>query len=371
MVASASPQADWSAAGPVLAPEMLDEVASLLDEASRLGPLEPQAAPVDHPSAAAAVSAALTTLGPVVLASAASTGDEGLALLRIMRALDRMDRRLAELAFAREARALERLTRVMTRLSQAEGSVQELLSAAPEIACQLGFDRVLLSRVEDDTWHAELMFILGDPVWAAEIVDAGRKKPHPLAEAHNEAKMVANRTPILVTGVRYSDDGRWGNQLMVEASRTRSYVAAPIVASNHVIGMLHADCYGERRDVDELDRDLLGAFTQMLSLVLERAAGARPKPSLRLQQDDGQPFEELVIRTGRPPADPLIESLTPREFEVLRLLAAGCTNTAIARELSIADDTAKQHVKHILRKLQAGNRSAAVARYFRAAADQR
>jgi DNA-binding NarL/FixJ family response regulator len=79
----------------------------------------------------------------------------------------------------------------------------------------------------------------------------------------------------------------------------------------------------------------------------------------------------LVIRTGRPPADPLIASLTPREFEVLRLLAAGCTNTAIARELGIADDTAKQHVKHILRKLQAGNRSAAVARYFRAAADER
>jgi DNA-binding CsgD family transcriptional regulator len=229
----------------------------------------------------------------------------------------------------------------------------------------------LLSRVEDDAWHAELMIILGDPVWAAEIVEAGRKRPHPLAEAHNEAKMVADRAPILVTGVRFSDDGRWGNQMMVEASRTRSYVAAPIIAGDQVIGMLHADCYGQRRDVDEVDRDLLGAFAQVFSLVLERAAGARHRPDVRLQHADGQPFTELVICTGRPPADPLIETLTPREFEVLRLLAAGCTNTAIARELGIADDTAKQHVKHILRKLQAGNRAAAVARYFRAAADQR
>jgi DNA-binding CsgD family transcriptional regulator len=249
--------------------------------------------------------------------------------------------------------------------------VQELLSEVPELVCRLGFDRALLSRVEDDAWHAELMFILGDPVWAAEIVEAGRKRPHPLAEAHNEAKMVADRVPILVTGVRFSDDGRWGNQLMVEASRTRSYVAAPIIAGDHVIGMLHADCYGQRRDVDEVDRDLLGAFAQVFSLVLERAAGVRHRPDVRLQHADGQPFSELVIRTGRPPADPLIASLTPREFEVLRLLAAGCTNTAIARELGIADDTAKQHVKHILRKLQAGNRSAAVARYFRAAADER
>jgi hypothetical protein len=244
-------RAAWSAAGPVLTAELLAEIGDLLAEAGRLGPIEELPPPKDHPSACAAIGRALNALAPVATSAAAAAGDEALALLRIMRALDRMDRRLAELAFAREARGLERLTAVLGGLSRQEHTVQELLSEVPELVCRLGFDRALLSRVEDDAWHAELMFILGDPVWAAEIVEAGRKRPHPLAEAHNEAKMVADRVPILVTGVRFSDDGRWGNQLMVEASRTRSYVAAPIIAGDHVIGMLHADCYGQRRDVDE------------------------------------------------------------------------------------------------------------------------
>lgn len=60
--------------------------------------------------------------------------------------------------------------------------------------------------------------------------------------------------------------------------------------------------------------------------------------------------------------DPLPgEDLTPRELEVLKLLADGLTNPEIANSLSISKTTARAHVSHILGKLRVSNRSEAVA----------
>jgi LuxR family maltose regulon positive regulatory protein len=58
----------------------------------------------------------------------------------------------------------------------------------------------------------------------------------------------------------------------------------------------------------------------------------------------------------------LIEPLTPREREVLRLIAAGRSNPEIAAELVIAVTTVKTHVKNIYGKLQVTNRIQAAAR---------
>ena len=53
--------------------------------------------------------------------------------------------------------------------------------------------------------------------------------------------------------------------------------------------------------------------------------------------------------------------LTPRETEVLALVAHGLTNREIADELVISVKTASVHVSHILRKLDAPNRLEAAA----------
>jgi len=55
-------------------------------------------------------------------------------------------------------------------------------------------------------------------------------------------------------------------------------------------------------------------------------------------------------------ADDPIRSLSPREGEILRLIARGAANKVIARELDIAETTVKIHVQHILRKLDLSNR---------------
>jgi LuxR family transcriptional regulator, maltose regulon positive regulatory protein len=62
------------------------------------------------------------------------------------------------------------------------------------------------------------------------------------------------------------------------------------------------------------------------------------------------------------PLPPGVEALTPREVEVLRLLAAGASNQRIADELTVSIGTVKAHTSHILGKLGAGNRTEAVAR---------
>lgn len=58
----------------------------------------------------------------------------------------------------------------------------------------------------------------------------------------------------------------------------------------------------------------------------------------------------------------LVEPLTPREHEVLALLAEGRTNAEVAGALFVTLDTVKKHVSHVLDKLGAGNRTEAVAR---------
>lgn len=60
-----------------------------------------------------------------------------------------------------------------------------------------------------------------------------------------------------------------------------------------------------------------------------------------------------------------IEELTPRESEVLQLLAEGLTNKAIAQQLHISNHTVKFHVNAILRKLRAQSRTEAVVKATR------
>jgi len=66
-----------------------------------------------------------------------------------------------------------------------------------------------------------------------------------------------------------------------------------------------------------------------------------------------------ALRAPAPPTDTAPEpwaELSPREREILGLIAGGDSNKAIARELAIAETTVKIHVQHILRKLKLSSR---------------
>lgn len=63
---------------------------------------------------------------------------------------------------------------------------------------------------------------------------------------------------------------------------------------------------------------------------------------------------------------PGLATLSPREEEVLRLLATGETNRQIAKRLSISDETVKSHVGAIFRKLEVSDRTRAAVLAVRA-----
>jgi DNA-binding CsgD family transcriptional regulator len=57
-----------------------------------------------------------------------------------------------------------------------------------------------------------------------------------------------------------------------------------------------------------------------------------------------------------------VPRLTPRQKDLLRLLAAGYTNTQIARRLGISEGTVRTHLENIYERLHVSSRTAAVTR---------
>ena len=77
-------------------------------------------------------------------------------------------------------------------------------------------------------------------------------------------------------------------------------------------------------------------------------------------------LDAAAILVAPPDGDaPAPEALTPREREVLELLAEGLPNKAIATRLGVSDQTVKVHVAALSGKLGAANRTDAVRRAVR------
>lgn len=68
-------------------------------------------------------------------------------------------------------------------------------------------------------------------------------------------------------------------------------------------------------------------------------------------------FARLSLFAGAAQADASAEQLSPREIEVLRLVAQGMDNRTIAADLSLSEGTVKAHVSHILAKLAVRTRA--------------
>jgi DNA-binding NarL/FixJ family response regulator len=72
-----------------------------------------------------------------------------------------------------------------------------------------------------------------------------------------------------------------------------------------------------------------------------------------------QPPSQHARTEGVQPQHPLLESLSPRELEVLRLIAKGQHNQQIADYLHISVNTVKNHVRRVMKKLKVSDRTQA------------
>jgi DNA-binding NarL/FixJ family response regulator len=127
--------------------------------------------------------------------------------------------------------------------------------------------------------------------------------------------------------------------------------------------------YADDRSVlDALRAGALGYLTKdagaaEIQQALHRVAGGQaaldPAVQLHLVEAiaDGQ--------TSGPSQAPLPGGLTPREAEVLTLIAAGLSNAEIAERLVVSEATVKSHVNHMLAKIGARDRAQAVGYAYR------
>jgi len=109
-----------------------------------------------------------------------------------------------------------------------------------------------------------------------------------------------------------------------------------------------------------LSKEITG--NQLVETIRRVAKGEHPiNESLttrpKLAEHVLQQFQELSSRSE---AEAFISPLTPREIEILQYIAQGYLNKQIAAELGISEQTIKNHVTSILRKLNANARTEAV-----------
>jgi DNA-binding NarL/FixJ family response regulator len=153
--------------------------------------------------------------------------------------------------------------------------------------------------------------------------------------------VVAHRPDVAIVDVRmppsHTDEGL---RAAVEA-RARVPKTPILVLSQYVEVSYADDLLADRAGaVGYLLKDRVSEVAEFLD-AMERVAGGATVL-------DPEVVGQLLVRRRRD--DPL-RSLTPREREVLGLMAEGRSNTAIARKLVVTDGAVEKHVKNIFTKL--------------------
>ncbi|RDI55971.1 helix-turn-helix transcriptional regulator [Nocardia mexicana] len=256
---------------------------------------------------------------------------------------------------------MHRVRRALARLHDAT-TADDLLARAPEAVCTLGFDRALVSTVDESFWHLHTMCVIGDQRLAEEMVTAGRSRPPRLDGTLIESDIVRHARPGLALDVQHNPRV---DRTLVKMSGSTSYGIAPLTVRGKVVGLVHGDCHRPHRDVDATDRAVLDLFAEGLSHSLARLRVLDGLADLRRGMDQLTTDVNIAARQAVPAPAPAHPLLSSREVEVVELLAAGEPNRLIARKLSISEGTVKTHVTHILRKLGAANRAEAVAYWLR------
>jgi LuxR family transcriptional regulator, regulator of acetate metabolism len=286
--------------------------------------------------------------------------------------------------------ALERIGAAIAEVREVTSPREMLLRAPTALCAGSAFERAILSLVKGGRMIAEAVFFADDARAAASTLAELQANPLRLEHTLIETELLRRRRATIVVD---ADVHPRVDRDTARLMGWRSYAAAPLVVGSQVAGVIHAD-RGPGQPLDVLDRDVLWEFATGLAQAYESTTLRR---TLRGERDQMRQFLDwlgarsseltdapVTLSAGGhaplPPPPPLPATspgrarddrvvfeglLTRRELDVLRLLAEGATNRAVADALVISSGTVKFHVNSILRKLRAANRAEAVTRYLR------
>ena len=273
------------------------------------------------------------------------------------------------------------------RLRGAETMPQIMDRVAVEICGSCGVDRCVLMSLSEGRLIAESVHFGQDPEGQEEWTGYALAHPPAIDPRDPEIELLRRHAAILVSDNTTSR----GVGDISRAAQSTGYVGAPVMVRGSVVGTLFADRTFSGETVDTVARDMLGLFADGFGYALERTllVGRMREQSGKIRElmaeanttlDDmfeaGMSMRRDEVTgdvdiVGRGPvmpftdADRLMGLLTRREIEVTDLMARGASNADIANQLVIAESTVKSHVKHILRKMHAANRTQAVSCYMR------
>ena len=287
-------------------------------------------------------------------------------------------------------------------------------------ACrQMNFTQPLATGLATLAWIRQAQ---GDAAGAREAMEeAGQAAPGPgVAGLLNPAPAQRARLQLgqgdLAAAARWAQERGLGPNDEPGYPREPEYLvlARVLLAQDHpgpalgLLARLHAAAVSQDRPGSIIEIQALQALAlaaageedAAVDALAQALTLACPQGYVRVFADEGPPMAALLARLvaaqkagqapardvplgclarvlgafGQPPAASgagrgaaavvpgLVEQLTPREREILVLLAAGTPNPRIAEELVVTLDTVKKHVSHLLGKLGAANRTEAVTR---------
>jgi DNA-binding CsgD family transcriptional regulator len=302
------------------------------------------------------------------------------ALAQLASELGQLRDDVSERTMLAHVRRLDECERGLVRLRDVATTAGLIDGVCDELIRSLGFKRTMLARVENGVWRPwKANASMLDEAWVTDWIE----RAIPLDELTLESRLLKEHRPELVL-----DTTGPGIAQMVHAAEVSSYVVAPIMPSGQVVGFFHADHGIGGRTCNVADRDILWTFAERFGHLYERAAlleqfhgrgeqvrkavaevnasmDALTGSELELTAD----FDMHGPMNARRPFGPQeigdrLEQLTPRELEVLELIVAGARNSQIAERLAITVGTAKSHVRNVFGKLDAANRSQAIAVYL-------
>jgi LuxR family transcriptional regulator, maltose regulon positive regulatory protein len=284
---------------------------------------------------------------------------------------------------------LASLPLVRLRLAQGDAAAAGAVLAEVRPLVQHGPFAMVAQLLE--AAEARVRLALGDGAaavaWASAVAWAAPVEPAALADARRFGAAGVEAAGVTPARVLVAQGRATGDAALLRQAE-RHLEAAWRMAEGHGLGWLRLRVLVLRALLADAQGDRAAALAALAAAV----AQAEPEGVVRPFLDEGGPMAALLAdlrvaaRDGREPAggvspafldtllaafpgqEPgprrtgLVEPLTEREQEVLRLLAAGRSNAEMAAELFVEQSTVKTHLIHLYRKLGAHSRTQTVAR---------